>query len=202
MAIEKIKLSKTDDRKIRKLEEAACALKEGKEIYFSITKLTSIKSLCKNSDIAAQLAFYLSKLTLKKVNSSSCPEYTDPTDWEKYKKLISRSVSLMNEFMKDHGETNQSSLKNMLRQVQEIQNETRRGHYGSVIRTINSIDVLVIEDSICCMLYPDNVSYLAYKLAKNYAEKYNPRYGTGLISESAPLLEDILSFWKKFSTYK
>ena len=200
--MEKIQLSKADDRKIRKLDEVVCALKEGNETYFSITKLTSIKSLCKNPGIAAQLAFYLSMLTLKKVNSSSCPDYTVPTDWERYKKLISRSVSLMNEFMKDRGETNQSSLRNMLKQVQEVQNETRRGHYGSVIRTIHSIDLLVIEDSICCMLYPDNVSYIAYKLAKNYTEKYNPRYGTGLVPESAPLLEDILSFWKKFSTYK
>ena len=90
----------------------------------------------------------------------------------------------------------------MLKQVQEVQNETRGGHYGSVIRTIHSIDLLVIEDSICCMLYPDNVPYIAYKLAKNYTEKYNPRYGTGLIPESAPLLEDILSFWKEFSTYQ
>ncbi len=197
MAMEKIKLSKSDDRKIRKLEEAAYALKEGKETYFSITKLTSIKSLCKDPDIAAQLAFYLSNLTLKKVNSSSCPKHTDPKDWEKYKKLILRSMSLMKKFMKDRGGTNQSSLRNILRQVQEVQNETRSGPYGSVIRTIHSTDVLVIEESICCMLYPDNASYLAYKLARNYTEKYNPSYGTGLIPESAPLLEDIISFWGK-----
>ena len=83
--MKKIELSKADDRKIRKLEEAAYALKEGKKTYFAITKLTSIKSLCKDPDIAAQFAFYLSNLTLEKVNSSSCPKYTDPKDWKSTK---------------------------------------------------------------------------------------------------------------------
>ena len=38
-------------------------------------------------------------------------------------------------------------------------------------------------------------SYLGYELAKHYAERYNPSYGTGLIPESAPLVEDIANFW-------
>jgi hypothetical protein len=45
------------------------------------------------------------------------------------------------------------------------------------------------------LLYPDMTSRLGYELAKHYAERYNPSYGTGLIPESAPLLEDIANFW-------
>jgi len=92
-------LLKADDIKIKKLEETALALKEGQS--FSITKLTSIKSLCRDYNVAIQFSFYLSRLTLKKVKTSDCPEYTHPADWEKYKGIISRSVLLMRRFIKD-----------------------------------------------------------------------------------------------------
>ena len=191
-----LELSKADQRRIKKLEDALHALKEGQEKYFFITKLTSIKTLCKAPDIANQFALYLSELTLKKVDSSPCPEYTDPKDWEKYKKIIKRSVELMNKFIKDPIEKNLSSLRVLLDKVQSIQNKTRSGPYGTIIRTINSKDVLVIEDSIHCMLYTDNTPYWTYKLARDYTEKYNSSYGTGLIPESIPMLEDIISFFK------
>ena len=32
-------------------------------------------------------------------------------------------------------------------------------------------------------------------LGTDYAERYDPRYGTGLIPESAPLVMDIVDFW-------
>jgi hypothetical protein len=184
--------------RIRKLEAAASALKERTETYFPITRLTSLKSLCKDPDIAAQFAFYLSNLILEKVSSSSCPRYIDAKDWENYKKLIKRAVSLMKRFMKDPGERNQSSVRNMLRQVKKVQNETRPGPWGSLIRTIHSKDVLIIEKSICCLLYPDNASYWVYHLARNYTEEYNPSYGAGLIPESVPALRDIISFMIRF----
>lgn len=195
--MENIELSKADQRKIKKLEEALHALKEGQETCFSITKLTSIKTLCKSPDTAVQFALYLSKLTSKKVDSSSCPKYTDPKEWEKYKKIIKRSLKLMHEFIKEPEEKNISSLRELLEKVQAVQNKTRSGPYGSVIRTIHSTDVLVIEDSIRCMLYTDDAPYWAYKLARDYTEKYNSSHGTGLIPESILMLEDIILFWKK-----
>ena len=188
-------LSKADDTRIRKLEETALALKKAQS--FSITRLTSIKSLCRDYNVAIRFSFYLSRLTLKKVKASDCPEYTDPKDWEKYKKIISRSVSSMRRFLSDPLEDNLSVIRNNWREVRDIQSETRSGPYGIVIRTIHSRDVLVIEDSMSCMLYPDDSSYWSYKLARAYTEEYNPRYGTGLIPESAPMLDDIIAFWRK-----
>ena len=99
--------------------------------------------------------------------------------------------------LKNPGEKNQSALIKLLEKVQAVQNKTRSGPYGNVIRTIESTDVLVIEDSIHCMLYADDASYWTYKLARDYTERYNSRYGTGLIPESIPMLEEIISFWKK-----
>ena len=103
----------------------------------------------------------------------------------------------MRRFLSDPLEDNLSVIRNNWREVRDIQSETRSGPYGIVIRTIHSRDVLVIEDSMSCMLYPDDSSYWSYKLARAYTEEYNPRYGTGLIPESAPMLDDIIAFWRK-----
>ena len=32
-------------------------------------------------------------------------------------------------------------------------------------------------------------------MARVYAERYDPRHGTGLVPESAPLVRDIAEFW-------
>ncbi len=55
---------------------------------------------------------------------------------------------------------------------------------------------MIIEDALQCILNPHAAPELAYEAAKDYTEKYNPRYGAGLIPESVPMLEDIIQFWK------
>ena len=41
-------------------------------------------------------------------------------------------------------------------------------------------------------------SRLGYELARNYAERYDSRYGTGLSPQSAPFVEDIANFWCEY----
>jgi hypothetical protein len=67
--------------------------------------------------------------------------------------------------------------------------------WGHPLRTIHSNEVLTIEDALLCITQPWAAPYWAYQTAKDYAERYNPRYGTGLIPESLPLLDDIIAFW-------
>ncbi len=44
-------IEKADLAKIKKLEEALAKLKSGEERYYSIAKLSSVKSLCQNETI-------------------------------------------------------------------------------------------------------------------------------------------------------
>ena len=53
----------------------------------------------------------------------------------------------------------------------------------------------MVETALECVLHPCASSDLGYRLARQYAERYNPRYGTGLIPESAPMVENIADFW-------
>jgi hypothetical protein len=58
-------------------------------------------------------------------------------------------------------------------------------------------------------LYPENqakwltdglreAGYWAYHAARDYAERYDPHYGTGLIPESAPMVKAIVGFWCEY----
>ena len=63
---------------------------------------------------------------------------------------------------------------------------------------IHSTEVLLIEYALSCLLQPAASADWGYHLARQYAERYNSRYGTGLIPESAPLVEYIADFWCQY----
>lgn len=54
-----------------------------------------------------------------------------------------------------------------------------------------------MEKAIYCALAEDATvaGHWAYQAARDYAEKYDPHYGTGLIPLSAPLVAHIAKFW-------
>ncbi|EKV03370.1 hypothetical protein Lepto7375DRAFT_5665 [Leptolyngbya sp. PCC 7375] len=57
------------------------------------------------------------------------------------------------------------------------------------------MDVLLIEKALYGILRPSESGHWGYQISRNYAERYNARYGSGLIPESAVLVEDIANFW-------
>jgi hypothetical protein len=184
---------KADKNRIDKLSDAARALREGHETYLSITRLTSLKSLCRDPHVARSFALYLAGLTLKRL-SASCPPYTAEEDWVQYKALAADAVSVMEESIRSPDDGDLEILRNVFRAVAEVQDEYRKVGWD-MVRTIHSRDLLIIEYALRCFLEPDQASEWVYRVACTYAERYDPRYGTGLIPVSAPLLEDIVRFW-------
>jgi hypothetical protein len=53
--------------KIKKLAQITHELRQGKD--FNITRLTTLKSLCENPDIAAHFVFYLAQRTQEKMET-------------------------------------------------------------------------------------------------------------------------------------
>ncbi len=88
-----------------------------------------------------------------------------------------------------------SVLRKLLSGIAAVQTDSVHRVWGREIRTILSGDLLMIENALQCLLHPHAASELAYRAARNYTEKYNPSYGTGLIPESVPMMEDIIHFW-------
>ena len=86
-------------------------------------------------------------------------------------------------------------------EVRGVQNTYKQHQWGSV-RIIQSSDVLLTEYALSCLLQPTASADWGYRIARQYAERYHSRYGTGLLPESAPMVEDIADFWCQYHVGK
>jgi hypothetical protein len=182
-------------KKIIKFAEIAQDLRQGK--YFNITRLTSLKSLCQDPQAANQFCFYLAKLTQRKMAESESPKYIEPDTWLRYQQLVDEAIQAMENYLADPIPENNDLLRKAYSSLYNLQNQYENQAWGPV-RLVNSTDVLIVEKALSCMLHPNESSDWGYRVARKYAECYNPRYGTGLIPESAPMVEAIADFWFRY----
>jgi hypothetical protein len=181
--------------KIRRLAQLATELREGDS--FNITRLTTVKSLCEDADATAQFALHLSKLTYRKMRAQECPSHLDPERWEYCNQVVAEAIREIERYMANPTEDEAEMVRAWRSDVRAIQDRYKRQAWGPV-RVIESVDVLVIEMALSSLLQPDASADWGYRIARQYAERYNSRYGTGLIPESAPMVEDIADFWCQY----
>jgi hypothetical protein len=91
-------------------------------------------------------------------------------------------------------EARRQRLWGLLGRMQAEQNEHRSIPFGAV-REIHDWELLVAENAVSCMLNPREAGQWAYQIARDYTERYDPDHGTGLIPESAPLVQEVVDFW-------
>jgi hypothetical protein len=181
--------------KIRQLATIARELREGGS--FNITRLTTLKSLCEDATAAARFALHLAQLTSRKMQEKACPFHLDPQQWEYYKQVVDEAIRQMERYVEKPSEEAADLVRAWLSDVRAIQNTYRNQAWGPV-RIIHSTEVLLIEYALSCLLQPTASADWGYHLARQYAERYNASYATGLIPESAPLVEDIADFWCQY----
>jgi len=181
--------------KIRQLATMAAELREGAS--FNITRLTTLKSLCEDATAAARFALHLAQLTYNKMREKPCPSHLDAAQWEHYKQVVDTTVRAMQQYVEQPTTQTTNPLWTLQAQVRALQNTYRNQAWGPV-RIIHSTEVLLIEYALSCLLQPSASADWGYHLARQYAERYNSRYGTGLIPESAPMVEDIADFWCQY----
>lgn len=186
--------SSTVSKKISTLAQIAQELRQGKN--FNITRLTSLKGLCADPQAAGKFCFYLAQLTQQKFQDKEKPDHLEGT-WLHCKNLINEAVSEMEMYLAEPTKEKENRLQNLLSRVKEVNNQYRNQNWGPV-RIIQSTDVLLIEKALYGILRPAESSDWGYQIAREYAERYNPRYGNGLILESAPMVEDIANFWSQY----
>jgi hypothetical protein len=179
-------------KKVQTLTEIAADLHQGKD--YNITRLTMLKSLCSDPDAAAQFALYIAK---KAQQAMKRPGRSPSKTKQRYQRLVGSGVRRMTKHIKEGTTETQSSLDDVHSEIQGVQDQYENQRWGSV-RIIKSRELLVVETALECVLRPWASSDLGYRLARQYAERYNPRYGTGLIPESAPFVEDIAEFWGRY----
>ena len=178
-------------KKIQALAKIAADLRQGKD--YNITRLTLIKSLCSDPDAAAKFALHIAKLAQRQFKARR-PGNTKPTKRQQYGRLIAAAIPAMTGYLKSPTETAKSKLWELYEQAKEAQNKVEHQQWADV-RIIECWELLIVETAMECMLHPMHASIIGYQVARKYAEKYDPHFGTGLIPKSAPMVEEIAEFW-------
>ena len=179
-------------KKFQTLDQIAADLRNGKD--YNIARLTMLKSLCSDPEAAAKFAVHLASLTQKKMKARSCPDHIEAETWRRYQRLAARAVRGMTEYLKKRTSEAEPPLHKLLSELRNAQNRYENQQWGPV-RIIESTELAMVETALECILHPWASSDLGYRVARKYAERYDPRYGTGLIPKSAPMMEDIAEFW-------
>jgi hypothetical protein len=174
-------------KKVEKLEEIAEALRRGED--FSITRLTVLKGLCEDRRAAGEFGLFLARKAQKRLREGDAPE--------RYRKLVDRAVKEMKPYLTAPDDERKAGLYTLLREMQVEQDEYKNIAWGSV-RLIKSMDLLVAEKCLRAALRPDEAPHWLYQAARDYCERYDSRYGTGLIPGSAPMVEEVAGFWRKY----
>ena len=180
-------------KKVQNLHKLAQALHHGKN--FSITKLTTIKSLCKIPEDAFHFVFCLARLTQKKIASKK-PNHISSKRWMQHRELVAEAIVQMEKYLTVQGLKENKKLGSVCHRFKEFQNNYENQRWGPV-RIIESSKTLLVEKAMECMLSPDQSDFWSYHVAREYAERYDSAYGTGLIPESAPMVRDIVNFWSQ-----
>ena len=107
---------------------------------------------------------------------------------ERYRALVNRAVRELGPCLEHPTEDRRERLRSLVHEMEAEQNEYRNISWGSA-RIIQSTGLLVAETCLRSILRTDEAPHWLYQAARNYAERYDPRYGTGLIPESAPMVE-------------
>ena len=167
--------------KIQRLRDIAAQLRIGQD--FQITRLTLLKEFCADPAATAKFGLYLTKLARAKAA-------------KKFRPLIDRAVRLIQAYLRTPGSVAHEVLWAAFEDLRDSQNEIRH-HRWAEVRIIHSKEALLAECAMECVLRPWESVRTGYRLAALYAERYDPRYGTGLIPASASAVEDIAAFWVK-----
>ena len=180
--------------RVRKLAQIADELRSGAN--FPVTRMTTVKGLCEDPEAAARFALHLAGLTRDKMAHRCCPDHIEPAKWSYYRALATSAVRQMESYLEGRTGETAASLRALLSEIEEAQSQHKYLEWGPV-RTIESEDLLLVENALRCVL-SSAPAYWGYRVAKEYTERYEPRYGTGLIPASAPMVEEIAKFWCQY----
>jgi len=177
----KLQTTGPDAAKLRKLALLARALRAGED--FPITRLTVVKRWCEDPVAAARFTTHLAEQSKRRASKT-------------YQPLIANALRQLKKHLAHPTDPAPEQLRQALRKLETAQNEYRDTRWGRV-RTIYSREALLAEHALRCAARPYESAHWGYQAARQYAERYNSRYGAGLIPESAQPVEDIVAYWAR-----
>jgi hypothetical protein len=178
-------------KKVEQLEAIAEQLRQGED--FPVTRLTTLKGLCEDAKSAGAFALFLAGKIQRRMREKKAPE--------RNQELVNRAVREMKPYIEQPTDERKERLWSVWHEMKEEQNEYRTISCG-MLRIIKSTDLLVAEKCVESVLRSDAAPHWLYQAARDYAERYDARHPYGLTRKSAPLLEEIATFWRKYHRTK
>lgn len=164
--------------RLRKLAHLASELRRGRR--FAITRLTTIKSFCTDPDAATRFAVFLAHHAQAMLEQKSHPEHIPEERWATYRRLTAEAIVAMDTYLEARTEAGSGELYDLRRALEQLQNKHHPIPFG-VARVIENQQALIVETALRIVLAPTNAADWGYQIARLYAERYDSRYGTGLI---------------------
>lgn len=182
--------------RVRKLGQLAADLRRGE--HFEVTRLTSLKSLCREPAAANRFVTYLAGKTLERVEKGQGRSGHPGTPKDRaHRQMMAEALPEMEGWLHGPDEASRRRLLDLVGRMRAEQNEHRPIPFGAV-RLVHDRDLLGFEKALFCLLQPDAAGYWAYEMARDYAERYASGHPSGLVPASAPLVQDIADFWASF----
>lgn len=173
-------------KRIRKLASLSEEISKG-SFGAPVTRLTVIKSLCREPELANRFVAYLARKTYERLGKKG--------DSSAHRAMMEEALTAMDAWQQAPSQKLRETLGTLHSRMRAEQDEYRKIPSGAV-RLINDNNLLVFEYAVSCFLMPEwEVGQQCCQTARQYAERYAPSEGTGLISASVPFVQDIADFW-------
>jgi hypothetical protein len=174
-------------KQVRKLSEIAEALRQGNK--FHVTRLTIIKRLCAEPLAATAFALFLAQRIQKKMRQKNYPQ--------QFRELVDRVINELTPYLADPADERQARLSSLRRELEVEQKEYKKSGWN-VGRMLKHRDLMLVEECVRSVLRRSEAPFWAYQAFKDYVVRYDARYGSGLIPNSAPFVEEIVKFWREY----
>lgn len=92
-----------------------------------------------------------------------------------------------------HPKLNRRAAESLHRRLRDFQDEYRQQRWGPV-RIVHNWDLMLVEHGLAIHLWRTDCPADGYKLAADYCENYDSRYGNGLNGPSRTRIEEIVRF--------
>lgn len=134
----------------------------------SITRLTVLKSLCQQPDVANRFVAHLARKTFEHLNEDHgrSAQHASPTE-RSHRQMMEEALEGMATWPRTPTEKLRRTLTDLLRRMRAEQNEYRNIPFGAV-RLITDSKLLLFEYALKCHLAPEQeVGIRAYQICRS-----------------------------------
>jgi hypothetical protein len=174
-------------KKVKKLSEIAEALRQGNKSH--VTRLTIIKRFCAEPEAATAFALFLSLKIQKNMRQKNYPQ--------QFRELVDRVIKELTPYLAYPTEEGKARLSSLCREMESERKEYMKSGWNTG-RMLKHRDLVLVEECVRSVLSRSEAPFWAYHSSKDYVVRFDARYGSGLIPNSAPFVEEIAGFWRDY----